>query len=79
MVDDNLGVIEEGDGGLNCPHIGLHPLNEFTTEKLMVMCFPKLYLNGKGDPTTKYHLHDVTLPNGAKHLMKFSEKSSLGN
>ena len=62
----------------NWPQVGSQPLNEFTTENLMVMCFPELFMDGKGDPTNKVRLRDVTIPNAAKHLIKFCVKNNVG-
>ena len=65
------------DGHLSWPSIGSQPLNEFNTEGLAAMCFPELFLNGKGDPTVTNRLKDVTLAGAAKHLVKFSVFSPI--
>ena len=44
----------------------------------MVVCFPEMLLEGKGDPITKVILRGVTIPNAAKHLIKFSVINNVG-
>ena len=33
---------------INRPQVGSYPLNDYTTENLMEMCFPKCFLDVKG-------------------------------
>jgi hypothetical protein len=82
-IEARLHELEETEingnqNNINWPSVGSEPLNEFTTDNLMVMCFPEMFLDGKGDPTSKVRLRDVTIANAAKHLMKFSFRNSAG-
>ena len=42
---------EEYQQPLDPPKKNSHPLNEFTTQNCMVMCFPEIFFNGKGHQT----------------------------
>ena len=56
------------------------PLNEFTVPFLATMCFPTLFPDGKGDPTSNAILVDTgnnftdAFASKLKHLIKFSER-----
>ena len=64
-------------GPMSWPSIGSQPLSEFNTQGLATMCFPELFLNGKGDPTVTARLRDVSLAAAAKHLVRFSVFSPI--
>ena len=54
------------------------PINEFRTEGLASMTFPTLFPYGKGDPTKRTRLREVSLTEGFKHLIKYAELSTNG-
>ena len=42
------------------------------------MAFPTLFPHGRGDPTNKRRLREVTLTEGFKHLIRYAEHFSTG-
>ena len=44
----------------------------------MIIFFPENFFDGKLDPTNKVILRDVTIPNSAKHLLKFCVRNNVG-
>ena len=42
------------------------------------MAFPTLFPYGKGDPTKRTRLHEVSLTEGFKHLIKYADLSTNG-
>ncbi|CAF1006740.1 unnamed protein product [Brachionus calyciflorus] len=50
-------------------------LNEYNTDAICSLAFPKLFSNGSGDPTKKARIKDVTEAIYFKHLMKSVAKS----
>ena len=79
-IGERLSALEiDEQDRIDWPRVGSQPLNEYTTENLMVMCFPELFLDGKGDPTTKVRFRDVKVADAAKHLVKFCVKNHLGD
>ena len=54
------------------------PLSEFNTPYLYSACFPDLFHNGKGDPTSPMYQRDLTWSKKIKHLMYFGFKNDDG-
>ena len=50
------------------------PLNEYQILYLAAMTFPTLFPDGRGDPTNKALVRDISLAERVKHLIKFAEK-----
>jgi hypothetical protein len=48
------------------------PINEYTTNNLASLCFPKLFLFGQGDPTRKDRICAVKEHEATSHLIKFA-------
>ena len=59
-----------GEDPLDWPANDGDPINEFRREGLASMAFPKLFPYGKGDPTKRTRIHEVSLTDGFKHLIK---------
>ena len=71
MTDaDEASLVE-----LSWLQIGSKPLNLYTTKHLTVACFPELFLNGIGDPTTQVRQRDVTIANAGEKWFKFCVKN----
>ena len=62
-----------GEEPINWPSVEDEPLNEYETPYLATIAFPTLFPDGKGDPTNKALLREVTLQESIKHLIKFAE------
>ena len=54
------------------------PISEFQTEGLASMAFPTLFPYGKGDPTKRTRLREVSLTDGFKHFIKYADLSANG-
>ena len=67
----NSSINTKQEEQYQCPSIGFKPIDDFNTPGLASMCFPELFLDGKGYPAHVARLRDNTLANYAKHLMKF--------
>ena len=57
------------------------PLNEFNTPNLFSACFPDLFHNGKGDPTSRDYVDEskLTWSKKIKHLMYFAFQNEDGS
>ena len=57
------------------------PLNEFNTPNLFSACFPDLFHNGKGDPTSRDYQNEsnLTWSKKIKHLMYFAFQNDDGS
>ena len=64
---------------LDWPSNNGEPINEFRTEGLASMAFPTLFPYGKGDPTKRTRLHEVSLAEGFKHVIKYADLSTNNN
>ena len=62
-----------GEEAMDWPSVEDEPLNEYETPYLTTMAFPTLLPDGKGDPTNKALLREVTLQKSIKHLIKFAK------
>lgn len=70
---DIIRAIVNGQDPLDWPTIAGQPINEFQTPGLATMAFPTLFPYGKGDPTTKDRLIEVTLADCFKHLLRYGD------
>ncbi|CAF1095519.1 unnamed protein product [Brachionus calyciflorus] len=69
LLDDRM------KNAINFPQASQNSLNEFQTDALCSLAFPKLLPNDAGDPTRKARIKDVSEALGFKHLMKSVAKS----
>lgn len=69
LLDDKM------KNAINFPQASMSSLNEYTTDSICSLAFPKLFPNGTGDPTKKARIKDVTEALAFKHLMKSAAKS----
>ena len=72
-----IRALINGEDPLEWPSNDGQPINEFQTEGLATMAFPTLFPHGKGDPTKKTRLREVSLTEGFKHLIKYADLSPL--
>ena len=56
-----IRALINGEDPLEWPSNDGQPINEFQTEGLATMAFPTLFPHGKGDPTKKTRLREVSL------------------
>jgi hypothetical protein len=63
---------------INFPDANANSLNEYETHAICSLLFPKLFPNGRGDPTNKVRRIDVTESLGFKHLLKTAAVNSNG-
>ena len=75
---DAIRALINGEDPLDWPSNDGDPINEFRTEGLATMAFPTLFPYGKGDPTKKTRLREVSLTEGLKHLIKYVDCSTTG-
>ena len=75
---DAIRALINGEDPLDWPSNDDDPINEFRTEGLATMAFPTLFPYGKGDPTKKTRLREVSLTEGFKHLIKYVDRSTVG-
>ena len=75
---DAIRALINGVDPLNWAANDGHPINEFRTEGLASMAFPTLFPYGKGDPTKRTRLREVSLTDGFKHLIKYADLSTDG-
>ena len=61
------------DDPIAWPSVQDEPLNEYQIPYLATMAFPTLFPDGKGDPTNKALVTDISLAERVKHLIKFAE------
>ncbi len=64
---------------VNWPTASTVPINEWNQNAMATLLFPKLFPNGKGDPTNKIRVKDVSETLAINHLMKVVVKNSQGN
>lgn len=76
---DIIRAIVNGQDPLDWPTIAGQPINEFQTPGLATMAFPMLFPYGKGDPTTKDRLIEVTLADCFKHLLRYGDTTPEGS
>ena len=72
-----IRALINGEDPFEWPSNDGQPINEFQTEGLATMAFPTLFPHGKGDPTKKTRLREVSLTEGFKHLIKYADLSPL--
>ena len=75
---DAIRALINGMDPLDWPANAGDPINEICTEGLASMAFPTLFPYGKGDPTKRTRLCEVSLTNGFKHLIKYADLSTNG-
>ena len=63
---------------IDWPTNGGDPINEFCTDGLATMAFPTLIPFGKGDPTKKTCLWQVSLTEGFRHLIQYVDCLTTG-
>ena len=75
---DAIRALINGVDPLDWPANDGDPINEFRTEGLASMAFPTLFPYGKGDPTKRTRLREVSSTDGFKHLIKYADLSTDG-
>lgn len=70
---DTIRALVNREDPLAWPSNEGEPINEFCTEGLASMVFPTLFPYGKGDPTKKTGLREVSLTEGFKYLIKYAD------
>ena len=75
---DAIRPLINGEDPLDWPSNEGDPINEFRSEGLASMVFPTLFPYGKGDPTKRTRLGEVSLTDGFKHLIKYADLSTHG-
>ena len=73
---DAIRALINGVDPLDWPSNDGDSINEFRTEGLASMVFPTLFPYGKGDPTKRTRLRELSLTDGFKHLMKYADLST---
>lgn len=87
QMDDYNGFIENNSdeplqvdlikNAINWPPADPNPINEYTFDSICSLLFPKLFPNGKGDPTKAARKIEVTESLAIQHLIKVVTKSAI--
>ena len=75
---DAIRALINGVDPLDWPANDGDPINEFRTEGLATTAFPTLFPYGKGDPTKRTRVREVSLTDCFKHLIKCADLSTDG-
>jgi len=63
---------------INWPEANQEPINEYNFNSMATLLFPKLFPNGKGDPTNKVRKKEVSETLAINHLIKVVANNSKG-